>query len=119
MKIDARKTLRQHLENGNEPSNNPLAEKLIELQRACQDAKIEVSWDGWISEASAAILIGISPKTLANRRYADEPLKSRRILGRIQYSLVELARLFIVAERNSAKESPGTTRKSPGLPCDK
>jgi hypothetical protein len=79
-----------------EPADNQGGSALARLRMACAMLEIRASWDGYVSEADAARLIGRSAKTLSNRRHA-EGLAHRKApgrFGRIEYSLTDLACLI-------------------------
>jgi 3',5'-cyclic AMP phosphodiesterase CpdA len=76
---------------------DPVAAKLDELKTACRELAIFVTWDGFVSEAGAAQLLGKAAHTLKNWRDQHRPLTFRRNGGRIQYDLDEIAR-FLLAE---------------------
>lgn len=73
--------------------------KVLELKSHCQELEIYVSYDGWISEQSAGTLLQRTDKTIKNWRYSDRPLPFRKISGRIQYSLREIAILMLGSYR--------------------
>lgn len=69
--------------------------KLDDLRAACEAAGIVVSFDGYVREADAALLLGLSPYTLRNRRLEDAPLPARKLGRSWEYSLQELARFLV------------------------
>ncbi|MER9233638.1 helix-turn-helix domain-containing protein [Mesorhizobium sp. M0622] len=62
-----------------------------DLRAACADMGIAITADGRVGEYGAAMLVGKSPQTLRNWRYAARPLPHSRIGGRIMYGLADLA----------------------------
>ena len=80
-----------------EVSAEPNFGKLDQLRAACRDLQIPVSVDGFVLERDAAQLIGKAPHTLKNWRDQRRPIPFRKLGGRIQYDLAELA-AFLAAE---------------------
>lgn len=75
------------------------AEQMIErLREACRDNGYFVTWDGYISEKDAAALLGKKHGTLRSWRGAHRPLMFRKLRGRVQYQLADVAALLISAE---------------------
>ena len=70
----------------------PSRAALLDLMRtACRDRSIWLSPDDRVREADAATLVGLQPKTLANRRYEDAPIPFVMRAGRPLYALADLA----------------------------
>lgn len=79
-----------------EPSDiPPEVAKLSALRAACDRLGARVTWDEFVSEATAARLLNRKPKTLRNRRSIDRPIETRKVAGRIEYALRDIA-LYIV-----------------------
>lgn len=68
------------------------------LREVCRERGAFVSWDGHVSERTAAALLGREPGTLRNWRGQHRPLAFRKLHGRVQYGLADLARLLLAAE---------------------
>lgn len=62
---------------------------------SCAAASIPVSFDGYVREADAALLLGWSRLTLRNRRLTDEPIPYRRLGRTPEYALLDLARFVL------------------------
>jgi hypothetical protein len=75
----------------------PVAAKVEELKTACRELAIMVSWDSHVTEPAAAQLLGKAPTTLRNWRDQHRPLPFRKLGGRVQYDLADLA-AYIVNE---------------------
>lgn len=54
-----------------------------------------MTFDRYVSEATAATLLGRSKNTLRNRRYLDQPLPFRKLGRSTEYSLADLARFLV------------------------
>lgn len=63
----------------------------FDLAAVCAVRGWRVTGDGWVSEKTAAAILGRSEKTLRNRRAIDRPLAFRKRGGRVEYSLAALA----------------------------
>jgi len=75
------------------------AEQMIErLRDACRDMGAFVTWDDFVSERTAASLLSREPGTLRNWRTAHRPLSYRKLHGRVQYQLADIAALIIAAD---------------------
>lgn len=75
------------------------AEQMIErLRDACRDIGAFVTWDGFVSERTAAALLGREPGTLRNWRTTHRDLPFRKLHGRVQYQLSDIAKLIISAD---------------------
>ena len=61
------------------------------MRAACGMLGIHLSWDGHVGEADAARLVRRSPSTLRNRRAIDQPIPFRKVGGRVEYALSDLA----------------------------
>lgn len=77
---------------------DPVEVRVDALRSACQQTGWFVSWDGYVTERTAARLLGREPGTLRNWRGMHRPLRFRKLSGRIEYPLSELARLLLEAE---------------------
>lgn len=69
----------------------PQADPVEQLREACRSRGVWLSYDDRVREADAADLIGLTVKTLRNRRYQDAPLPFVMRLGRPLYALTDLA----------------------------
>ncbi|HEY0464197.1 MAG TPA: hypothetical protein VGC79_08315 [Polyangiaceae bacterium] len=69
-------------------SSQPL---LPDLQRMLRvraiELRLRLTGDGYVDEAGAALLLGVSPRTLRRWREEARPIPYRRMCGRPQYSL--------------------------------
>lgn len=75
------------------------AEQMIErLRDACRDNGYFITWDGYIAEKDAAALLDRKHGTLRSWRGMNRPLPYRKLSGRVQYRLVDIAALLISAE---------------------
>lgn len=75
------------------------AEQMVErLREACRVLGSFVTWDGFVSERTAAHLLGREPGTLRNWRGQHRPLPFRKLHGRVEYQLGDLANLLVDAE---------------------
>jgi len=72
----------------------PDPDPVPDLRRGCADMGIRVSHDGYVDEAGAAQLLGKSKSTLRNWRDQYRPIPFRRFLGKIEYSLADIADLI-------------------------
>lgn len=77
---------------------DPVDEMLERLREACQVRGLFVTWDDHVTERIAAELLGREMGTLRNWRSQHRPLKFRKLNGRIEYPLSELARMLVNAE---------------------
>jgi hypothetical protein len=62
-----------------------------QARSADRDLAILVTWDGHVIERDAARLLGKAPHTLKNWRDQHQPLPFRKLGGRVQYDLADLA----------------------------
>lgn len=62
------------------------------MRAACAVMGLATTWDGYVSEADAARLMGRSPSTMRNRRSLDRPVPYRKRGRHVEYSLTDLAR---------------------------
>lgn len=101
-----------------------VADCFASLERAARAACMAITADGRISEADAATLIGVAPKTLRNWRSTSAPIPWFRIAGRVTYRLADLAE-HIEQGRGansfphlpwSAQTRPNPPRRSVALP---
>lgn len=83
---------------GRELPRDPVEEMIERLREACRERGAFVSWDGHVSERTAAALLGREMGTLRNWRSLHRPLKFRKLNGRIEYQLNELAQMLVNAE---------------------
>lgn len=67
------------------------ADIIAALRQAAEDRRMVITFDGRVSEADAAELIGVALKTLRNRRYDDAPVPSIKRGGRIWIAIEDLA----------------------------
>ena len=76
---------------------------LAALMEAARAADMTITGDGRVSEADAAVLLGIEPDTLAKKRSEGKAPPSYRLsvgAGRISYRLRDLA-AWIEAQREN------------------
>lgn len=73
---------------------------MLKLIQHCQREQIPIHQPGfWISERSAAKLVGLAEATLKNRRYQGRSVAQFRQLNlRVQYSLKSIAEFLAHAE---------------------
>jgi hypothetical protein len=77
---------------------DPVESRTDALRAACLELGLFVTWDDFVSERTAARMLGREPATLRNWRGLHRPLRFRKLSGRVEYPLAELARLLIEAE---------------------
>lgn len=77
---------------------DPIASMTERLREACRDNGYFVTWDNFVSERTAAAMLGREPGTLRNWRTAHRPLPFRKLHGRVQYQLADIAALIIAAD---------------------
>ncbi|MFZ3206393.1 MAG: hypothetical protein WA161_21340 [Pseudomonas sp.] len=77
---------------------DPIDQMVERLREACRDMGAFITWDGYVSENTAAKLLGRSTGTLRNWRCYDRPLRFRKLHGRVQYQLADIAALIISAD---------------------
>lgn len=77
---------------------DPIEQMSTRLQSACRDMGAFVTWDNFVSERIAASLLGREPGTLRNWRCGHRPLRFRKLHGRVQYQLADIAALLISAD---------------------
>lgn len=75
-----------------------LDQKIEQLRVQCTDQGFVVTWDHYVTTRIAGALLSRSPGTISNWRYQDQPLPSRELHGRIEYSLIGIAQMLIDAE---------------------
>jgi hypothetical protein len=91
------KRLRAVVAADDAPSQNGLdavEAKVLDLRIRCEGAGFGISGDGYVSEKAAAMLVRRSTFTLRNWRDGRRPLPCRKLNGRWEYDLAELARLL-------------------------
>lgn len=101
---DARRAIARELDD--ELAPDPLAETEAMLRRCAEDRGFRITPDGHVSEAAAAELLGRAYNTVRNWRSQHRPLPFRRFLGRIEYSLADLARFTIEAAEKDDGDRP-------------
>jgi len=69
-----------------------LVERIAAMRAECQLRGIPVTFDGFVTEADAAVLLKKSPKTLANRRGIDQPLVYRKVGRTVECSIESICR---------------------------
>ena len=85
-----------------DPDADPVELKRRELQAKCQELGIPVTWDGYVSEAAAADCLGRRPATLRGWRDQQQPIPFRKVGGRVQYALCDLASHLVGPIRQAA-----------------
>lgn len=85
-----------------EPSDiPPEVAKLSALRVACDRMGFEITFDEYVTEAAAARLLNRKIKTLRNRRHLDQPIETRKVGGRVEYALADIARYLVANTENS------------------
>lgn len=89
-----------------DPIVDPVAETEAMLRRCAEERGYRITPDGYVSEAAAAELLGRAYNTVRNWRSQHRPIPFRRFLGRIEYSLADLARFTIEAAEKDDGDRP-------------
>lgn len=77
---------------------DPVEHMTERLQSACRDMGAFITWDNFVSERTAAALLSREASTLRNWRTQHRPLPYRKLHGRVQYQLSDIAKLIISAD---------------------
>ena len=73
-------------------ASSGLAARIVAMRAECHLRGIPVTFDGFVTEADAAVLLKKSPKTLANRRGIDQPLIYRKVGRTVECSIESICR---------------------------
>ncbi|BCG72694.1 hypothetical protein MesoLj113a_38520 [Mesorhizobium sp. 113-1-2] len=82
------------------PERSPLDAKIDVVETACLKRGILVTADGYVRQADAAALLGVSPYTLRNQRLNGGATIASRPNGRIiEYAIAGIAAALLAREK--------------------